>query len=232
MELEAPAMIIELLRERYGSIDYSSFIATRVKGKSLFEFLVGVLLSQNTSDRNAVKAYEKLREMLGGAITPERVLKAGFAKLVKAIRSAGMYKQRSKKIMMLAKIFASRDYVDKLIRTIKNAPLQKARETLLKLPGVGLKTADVVLLMYFGKYTFPVDTHIMRITKRLRCTEKTDYEAIRDFWMKSLNPRNYLEAHLLLITHGREVCRARRPLCHSCVIRKYCNTYLRRCTES
>jgi endonuclease-3 len=213
--------ILELLRKAYGSIDTSEFIAIRIRDKSLFEFIIGVMLSQNTSDRNAIRAYENMLRILG-RITPSRVLEAGINALSEAIRPAGMYKIRAKRIMELAELFSKPGFEDELKEKILRSDVEEARRILMGLPGVGAKTADVVLLTYFGKPTFPVDTHITRITRRLGVLDRNDYESIRRFWMKVFDPKDYLEGHLLLITHGRRTCRARNPLCNKCVIRKYC----------
>jgi len=222
------ANIVELLRRRYGAIDKSKFIAQVVRGKSLFEFLVAVMLSQNTSDVNAIKAYERLKKKLSGEITPKKILDTDLEELVEAIKPAGMYRQRALRIKELAEIFSKPGFVDELLETISNDDVENARRILMGLPGIGAKTADVVLLVYFGKPTFPVDTHITRITKRLGYLDRTSYEDIRRFWMKILKPEDYLEAHLLLITHGRLTCKARNPGCSDCVLKRYCKYYLSR----
>lgn len=216
-----------LLREIYGSIDYSSFIGAFVKGKDLFEFIVGVMLSQNTSDRNAIKAYNNLVGLLG-QITPEKVLQLSLEDLAKALRPAGLYNVRALKIHDLAMLFSDRSFVEKLERDLAGKPVEEARKILTNLPGVGFKTADVVLLMYYGRETFPVDTHIMRITRRLGVLDKYSYEDVRRFWMNLVEPSMYLETHLLLITHGRLTCRARKPLCDQCVLKSFCRYYLSR----
>ena len=223
--MEELRRILDLLRQRYGSIDISEFIATRIKSKSLFEFMIGVMLSQNTSDRNAIKAYESLKKLLNNSITATRVTEHSVEEIAEAIKPAGMHYQRARRIMELALMFKDHVYVEKLEKELRELPVEEARKKLIELPGIGVKTADVVLLMYFNKPTFPVDTHIARITKRLGYLERYDYESIRRFWMKVFKPSDYLEAHLLLITHGRRTCRARKPLCSGCVIREYCRTY-------
>ncbi|OYT40209.1 MAG: Fe-S cluster assembly protein HesB [Desulfurococcales archaeon ex4484_58] len=215
----------EYLERVYGEIDLSEFIAPRIRKRELFEFIVGVMLSQNTSDRNAIKAYENLKKILGD-ITPEKILSSNFDEIVEAIRVAGMYRQRASRIIELARLFSKPGFVEKIVNNITNSSVEEAREILLKLPGVGAKTADVILIMYFNKPTFPVDTHITRITKRLGYLERYDYESIRRFWMKILDPRDYLKVHLLLIAHGRKTCKPRNPECSRCVIREFCKYYL------
>ncbi len=217
--------ILVLLRKQHGSIDLSGFIAPRLRGVGLYEFIVGVMLSQNTSDRNAIRAYNNLKKLLN-KISPEKVLETSIEEIIKAIKPAGMYLSRSKRIVELAKLFNKPGFEEELINKIEKLDPEEARKLLVSLPGIGYKTADVVLLMYFGKPSFPVDTHIARITRRLGFVEKNNYEEIRRFWMKVFDPSDYLEAHLLLITHGRRICRARNPLCNICLLKNICKYYL------
>jgi len=217
--------ILVLLRRRYGAIDPSKFIAQYVSGVGLFEFIVAVMLSQNTSDVNAIKAYIELKKLLRGSITPEKILERSVEEIADAIRSAGMQVQRALRIRELAEKFVQPGFAEELTSYVERESVENARRKLMELPGVGAKTADVVLLMYFNKPTFPVDTHIMRVTSRMGFVERQRYEDVRRFWMTVLKPEQYLEAHLLLITHGRETCRARKPLCGECVVSKYCRYY-------
>ncbi len=214
--------ILDKLRIQHGRINLEEFIAPGIKDKSLYEFIIGVLLSQNTSDRNAIRAYNKLRNICGGEITPKKILKLGVDAIAEAIRIAGMHYQRARRIVELAKIFIDEKRITELVERIKRSSIEEARRILLSLPGIGSKTADVVLLMYFNKPTFPVDTHIRRITKRLGFIVRDNYENVRSFWMKILDPSDYLEAHLLLITHGRRICKARNPFCDKCLLKDIC----------
>jgi len=216
-------LVCERLKSRY-TIDLEEFVAPRLKGIPLFEFIVAVVLSQNTSDKNAWRAYSSLKSKLE-EITPEKVLAMKLEELAEIIRPAGMHYVRARKLLELAKIFSERD-VEKLVEeTMRSNGIEEARRILLELPGVGFKTADVVLLMYFNQPVFPVDTHITRITLRLGFTRRRDYEEIRSFWMHSTSPGKYLELHLLLIEHGREICKARKPLCSECVLADICEYY-------
>lgn len=205
-------------------INLNEFIAPRITGKPLYEYIVAVMLSQNTSDKNAIKAYNNLKKLLG-EITPEKILSTPLDKIVEAIKPAGMYNERARRIVELAKIYMKNNVEDEIKRFIVKGESRLARKYLSKLPGVGLKSADVVLLMYYNQPVFPIDTHIRRITKRLGYIEKDDYESISNWWMKQLKPDEYMEAHLLLITHGRRICKARKPLCNICPIKKYCKYY-------
>ena len=212
--------IYERLRRRY-SVRLEEFVAPRLRGVSLYEFIVAVMLSQNTSDENAWRAYVNLKKELG-SVTPESVLKLSEGELAELIKPAGMQNQRAARIRELARAFLSTDVDAALKSLLSSGKLEEARSMLMEMPGVGPKTADVALLMYYGAPTFPVDTHIARITRRLGYVEKGNYEAVRKFWMENTSPELYLPLHLLLIAHGRETCKAGKPLCGNCVIRSFC----------
>jgi len=213
--------IFTMLR-RMHSIDLEKFIVSRLTSRELFEFIVGVVLSQNTNDENAIKAYENLKEACGGRITPKTILTLPDDLLVESIKIAGMYIQRARRVKELAKLFNDEKWVNRLINTIIHSNVEEARRTLMSLPGIGSKTADVILLMFFNKPTFPIDTHISRITRRLRYPHRYNYEDCRKFWMQIIKPEEYLEAHLLLIMHGRTTCKARKPECNQCLLVNLC----------
>ncbi len=214
-------IILERLRGKY-RLDLSEFIAPRLKKKSLFEFIIGVMLSQNTSDKNAIKAYERLIKRFGDPIKPKAIAKSSLEAIMEAIRPAGMYRVRARNIHELARIFSQPGFEEELTRKIRDAGLNEARRILMSLPGVGVKSADVILSQFFGKPAFPVDTHIRRITNRLGYVRSNNYHVLSKWWMENTSPENYVELHLLLITHGRRTCRARKPLCDECPIRDLC----------
>ena len=197
------------------------FIAPRLRNVSLFEFIIAVMLSQNTNDNNAWRAYNNLKKKLD-VITPEAVLNMDFDSLVESIRVAGMYIIRGAKMRELAEHFIKSDIEKRILEYIERGDLRNARQELIKLPGIGDKTADVVLLMYYNQSLFPIDTHIARITKRLGFVKSSKYKDISSFWMENTSPQYYLPLHLLLITHGRRTCKARKPLCSSCVLKDIC----------
>ncbi|MEM0005117.1 MAG: endonuclease III [Desulfurococcaceae archaeon] len=203
------------------------YIAPKLRDQGLFELLVAVMLSQNTSDENAWKAYGNIVSKVG-SITPEKVLSISVDELAELIKPAGMQYQRSRKIRDLATVFKSINPEQVVLDLISRGDYEEARRYLMSLPGVGPKTADVILLMKYGAPSFPVDTHITRITLRMGFITKRNYESIRRFWMENTTPKHYLSLHLLLITHGRKTCKARKPTCSSCVIREHCAMYLGR----
>jgi len=222
--LDRAEKIIDLLSRKY-KINPEEFIVNKVRGRPLFDMIVGVMLSQNTSDKNAMKALENLRKEFGDPLDPCRIKDADHHRVEELIRPAGMYRQRAMNILSLARLFCDKDFVNRLEEKIKYSNPLEAREILMKLPGIGIKSADVILNQYFGKPVFAVDTHIRRISLRLGVVKTKSYRTISEWWMKNLPPEKYLLAHLLLITHGRRTCRARFPKCGECPIREYCDYY-------
>jgi len=189
----------------------------------VFKALVVTILTQNTNDKNALRAYENLVKVVGD-ITPQRLLEVGEDAIANAIRVAGMYRVRARKILELSKVVIERFGGN--LSWIKNLPVDEARKLLLELPGVGEKTADVILVN-LGKLAFPVDTHITRISLRLGIVKSRNYGEIRSAWMRILkpDPSRYLDVHLRLIQFGREICRAREPRCNVCGFKDVCRYY-------
>lgn len=189
----------------------------------VFKALVVTILTQNTNDKNALRAYENLVKVVGD-ITPQRLLEVGEDAIANAIRVAGMYRVRAKKILELSKVVIERFGGD--LSWIKDLPVDEARKLLLELPGVGEKTADVILVN-LGKLAFPVDTHITRVSLRLGIVKSRNYGEIRSAWMRILkpDPSRYLDVHLRLIQFGREICRAREPRCNVCGFKDVCRYY-------
>jgi endonuclease-3 len=185
-----------------------------------FKALVRTILSQNTNWRNEVKAYRRLEEAIG--VTPKTISEASFSDIAEAIHPAGMYNQRSIIIKEVAEKVLALSNGD--LTQVLSKPYPEAREELMKLPGVGKKTADVVLLFNAGKRILPVDRHIARIAKRLGLvTSNADYDTIRLTIEGGTAPENYLDAHIKLIQFGRDVCRALNPRCGTCPISNLCS---------
>ncbi|MCX8183119.1 MAG: endonuclease III [Crenarchaeota archaeon] len=209
--------ILRKLGEAIG-LDEESF--PPLSSRSVFEMLVATVLSQNTSDKNTARTVRGLRETIG--ITPESIYNAGLRELKSAIRSSGLYNVKARVLKKLARIVI-KNYGGNIERVLEK-PLDEARRELMSLPGVGPKTADVMLLFAGGKKTFPIDTHVFRVSRRLGLIGLRDgYEEAREKLMKTFPPDSYLEAHLLLIEHGRKTCRAKKPLCRRCVLLEYCS---------
>ncbi|HEU16353.1 MAG TPA: endonuclease III [Nitrososphaeria archaeon] len=184
-----------------------------------FRTLVATVLSQNTNDRNGYRAFSALERSVG--VTPWSISRAPLEVLEKAIRPAGMYRGRARKLRALASAVVER-YGGDLSRAL-SGDLERARAALMELPGVGPKTADVVLLFCASMPTFPVDTHISRISRRLGLARTgAGYEEMRSTLQSIFDPRDYAVAHRALIQLGRVYCRARGPRCAECPIRDLC----------
>lgn len=195
-------------------------VPSLVKVKSdPFETLIVTIISQNTADHNTAVAFERLSKRF--EITPEALANADAEQIEDAIRVAGLYKGKTQAIQTASRMLLEK--FDGSMKPIIALPLEEARKTLTEIPGVGPKTADVVLLFSAQKPTIPVDTHVNRVSKRLGLApEKGDYEAVRQSLQAVFLQKDYLRVHLLLISHGRQYCKAQKPLCKTCPINTYC----------
>jgi endonuclease-3 len=180
------------------------------------DILIQTILSQNTNDGNRDRAYKSLRECF-----PDYELMASVPveELAKAIRPAGLHRQKAERIQrILRAIRTEQGSYD--LSYLSDLSREEALKELLKFKGVGKKTAGIVLTFSLGKPYFPVDTHIIRITRRLGLVKKgQDPHDV----MNQLVPADLkYQLHLHLIRHGRETCKARKPRCDDCVIRDLC----------
>jgi endonuclease-3 len=184
-----------------------------------FETLVATIISQNTADTNTARAFENLSKHF--EIKPQVLANAETSKIEACLHVAGLYKSKAKTIQTVSKIILQK--FDGSLKPILSLPLDQARKTLTDLPGIGPKTADVVLLFCANQPTIPVDTHVNRVAKRLGLAPKDgDYEAVRLSLQSLFQPKDYLAVHLLLIAHGRKYCKARQPHCIECPVYNYC----------
>jgi endonuclease-3 len=187
--------------------------------KDSFKTLITTIISQNTADRNTARAIENLSKHY--PITPEALANAETSRIEQSLKVAGLYRSKSKTIKKVSKIILEEFHGD--LNSVLSLPFEDARKTLLQLPGVGPKTADVVLLFCAGKPTIPVDTHVNRVSKRLGLAlTDGDYEAVRKSLQSLYSPNDYLAIHVLLITLGRKYCKAGKPLCRECPVNKLC----------
>jgi endonuclease-3 len=205
--------ILQILRQ---TLPLPSWVKSK---RDPFETLVATIISQNTADRNTARAFESLSKRF--EITPEAIAKAPLNQIEEAIKVAGLYTNKAKAIKQAATIILEKYHGT--LQPVLSLPQEEARETLMQFPGVGPKTADVVLLFSANQQTIPVDTHVNRVTKRLGfAPASADYEVIRRNLQSLFSPKNYLAVHLLLIAHGRRFCKALHPLCEECPINMYC----------
>lgn len=187
--------------------------------------LILTVLSQNTSDINSWRAFERLRERFP---TWEAVRDAPVEAVREAIRPAGLSAQKAPRIQrILQRITEERGELS--LDFLAEWPVEEAKAWLRRLDGVGPKTAAIVLLFSLNRPAFPVDTHVHRVGTRLGLIpEGMSAEKAHD-WMEALiPPERYLPFHLLLIRHGREICKAQRPRCELCPVRRWCDFYRRR----
>ena len=189
-----------------------------------FLLLVGTVLSQNTNDRNSFAAY---RSLISKFKTPEQIANADVSQIQRLIKRAGLYRIKSKRLKDI-----SREVLRKYggnLRSVLRKPFEKARGELLSLPGVGFKTADVVLAFGARRDVFPVDTHVFRVSKRLGFAKKKDgYEEVRKQLEMVTPAGRRTEGHMLLIRLGRKYCRARNPLHAECPVNRLCPIGIRR----
>ncbi len=182
---------------------------TELKYRSPFELLVAVILSAQATDVSVNKATEKLFAV---ANTPEAILALGEEGLKKYIRTIGLFNNKAKNIIATCRIL-----VEKF-----GGQVPDNRKDLESLPGVGRKTANVVLNTAFGQPTMAVDTHIFRVANRTGLAPGKTPLAVEKKLLKVI-PKEFLkDAHHWLILHGRYVCTARRPKCDRCLIEDLC----------
>jgi endonuclease-3 len=189
------------------------------KPRSAFETLIQTILSQNTNDRNSDAAMRKLKQRY--VITPRELSNARISEVIHCIRSAGLYRSKAPRIIAVSKIIAQK-YRTGLSQILK-LPYAQAKDELTRLPGVGPKTADILLAFVVKHPVIPVDTHIARVSKRLGIAPaNADYEGIRQSLESLIPPRDRIRLHLSLIAFGRAICKAPRPRCEICPISNSC----------
>jgi endonuclease-3 len=182
---------------------------TELNYDSPYELLVAVVLSAQSTDRQVNIVTEQLFSM---ANSPSKMLELGEKKLTQIIQSIGLYRSKAANIIKLSQLLVEK-YCEVFPSTL---------EALISLPGVGVKTANVVLNVLYGLPTIAVDTHVFRVSNRLGFVHaKTVEQAQKQLPM--VVPDNYKKyAHHWMILHGRYVCQAKKPLCSSCGIWRYC----------
>ena len=180
-----------------------------MKYTSAYTLLVAVVLSAQSTDIGVNKATRKLFSL---AATPEKMLQLGENKIIENIRTIGLYKNKAKNIIHLSQ---------KLIENFKSK-VPKTHKELQSLPGVGRKTANVVLSMAFGIPTIAVDTHVFRVSNRTGIAIGKNVDEVEEKLIKRIPKKFFFHAHHWLILHGRYTCKARNPLCAECVISDLC----------
>jgi endonuclease III len=182
---------------------------TELLYKSPFELLVSVILSAQATDKSVNKATAQLFPV---ADSPAAILALGLKGLSKYIKSIGLYNAKAKNIIAMCRLLLERH----------GGEVPSTREALEELPGVGRKTASVVLNTAFGQATIAVDTHIFRVANRTGIAPGKTVREVEDKLLKFVPEQFRLDAHHWLILHGRYVCKARRPECPTCIIADLC----------
>ena len=182
---------------------------TELNYKSNYELLVAVVLSAQATDVSVNLATDKLYKV---ADTPEKMLKLGVARLKKYIKNIGLYNSKAENVIKLSQ---------QLIN-LHDGNVPDNRESLEALPGVGRKTANVVLNTAFGQPTIAVDTHIFRVSNRTKIAPGKNVIEVEQRLQKFVADEYKLNAHHWLILHGRYTCKARKPLCGDCAINTLC----------
>lgn len=182
---------------------------TELRYRTNFELLVAVILSAQATDKSVNLATDKLFKI---ANTPEKILHLGITQLKNYIKSIGLYKTKANNLINTCALLVEK-FHSKVPRT---------REALESLPGVGRKTANVILNTCFGEKTIAVDTHIFRVANRIGLAKaKTPLETEKQL-MQNIPDEFIHDAHHWLVLHGRYVCIARKPRCPECIIRDLC----------
>jgi endonuclease III len=182
---------------------------TELHYQSPFELLVAVILSAQATDKSVNKATAGL---FRAAHTPAAMLALDVAGLSPHIKSIGLYNSKAKNIIATCRLLIERH----------GAAVPRTREELERLPGVGRKTANVILNTVFGEATIAVDTHIFRVANRTGLATGKTVRAVEDKLLKFVPPEFRHDAHHWLILHGRYVCKARNPACPTCRIADLC----------
>lgn len=174
-----------------------------------FELLIATLLSAQSTDKRVNIVTGDLFKQYK---TPKDFLALSEEQLAELIRSIGFYRTKSKNILKLCEILVN-EYDSKV---------PSDREELMKLPGVGRKTANVVVSNAFGQNAIAVDTHVFRVANRIGLADSDNVQDTEEDLMSNIDENQWTKAHHLIIFHGRRICKARKPLCHECPLTDYC----------
>ena len=195
------------------------------RGLNGLDGLIATILSQNTSGTNSSRAFARLKETFP---TWQACLSAPVAQVEAAIRCGGLARRKARRIQaLLGHIEQERGRLS--LAFLGRWPIEQAREWLMRLDGVGPKTAACVLLFNFGRPALPVDTHVHRVSRRLGLIdEHVTAEAAHAILQAACPDECVYAFHVLLIAHGRQTCRARKPQCDQCVLARQCRWWQER----
>lgn len=206
MKKEKRDKVIEILENTYKGakcgLDFSSS----------YELLISTILSAQCTDE---RVNEVTKELYKKYNTPEAMVTLTDEKLGEIIKSCGLYKNKSKNILAASKCILN-EY---------NGKVPETMEELIKLPGVGRKTANVVLSNAFGVPAIAVDTHVFRVANRIGIGKGKDVDQVEKELMKNIPKEKWSDAHHYIIWHGRKICKARNPQCSICPLSECCEYY-------
>ena len=208
--------VIKLLEQEYGSREWHA-------DREPIDVLIGTILSQNTSDANSGRAFASLKASFDSwkavASAPAehiaRVIKSGGLSQIKAVRIKQALEQIEKEQGRIS------------LDSLKAMNMAEAEDYLMRLSGVGHKTASCVLLFSLGKPSLPVDTHVFRVAKRLGLIDsRASIEKAHSLLQEQIPPSKVYQFHIHMIEHGRRICHARQPRCNRCILRSACPSSL------
>ena len=209
--------VIELLEREYGPGKWQP-------DRDPIDVLIGTILSQNTSDANSGRAFTSLKASFDSW---EAVASAPAEHIAQVIKSGGLSQIKAARIkQVLEQIEKEQGRIS--LDFLKSMNMAEAEEYLMRLPGVGHKTASCVLLFSLGKPSLPVDTHVFRVAKRLGLIDsRVSLEKAHSLLQEQIPPAKVYQFHVHMIEHGRRICHARQPRCNECILRSICPSSLR-----
>lgn len=217
---QAPSQVsVRRIRAVHRRLAGQPLPASADPGDAILDGLIGTILSQHTSDTNSARAFANLKTAFPSWA---QVLDAPVAEIAAAIRSGGLAEMKAPRIKAILEEIEKRERDLNLSRLYELSD-EEVDAYLRSLPGVGPKTAACVLVFSMGRAAFPVDTHVHRVASRLGWIgPKTSAEKAHEQLAPRVPPDIRYSLHVALIKHGREVCKARRPLCTQCVVFDFC----------
>jgi endonuclease-3 len=215
-ELVVIEEVIKLLEQEYGPCQWRS-------DRDPIDVLIGTILSQNTSDANSGKAFASLKASFNSW---EAVASAPVEHIAQVIKSGGLHQIKAARIkQVLEQIQQEQGHIS--LDSLKSMSMAEAEDYLMRLPGVGRKTARCVLLFSLGKPSLPVDTHIFRVAKRLGLIDsRASIEKVPSLLQEQIPPSKVYQFHIHMIEHGRRICHARQSCCNRCILRDICPSSL------
>jgi endonuclease III related protein len=207
----AQSLLLEIYERLYSTLGPSGWWP----GETPLEIIVGAILTQNTSWHNVEQALVRLKEQ--GGLSVESLTQIGEDRLAEMVRPAGTYRVKARRLKNFFR-FLQEEYHGR-IEALVELPLEKLRDQLLGVRGIGPETADSILLYALGRPTFVVDAYTYRIFSRHQLIpEESDYEGLRSFFMEALPEEVplYNEFHALIVRTGKAYCRKKAPLCGGC----------------